>query len=300
MFTHPRLCSGLAVAALILIAAQTSRAFEFSVPLSSPKLTRLSANIPVAGADGDANVALEGSSGNIDASIQVDPRGKISGTGRFTSGYGNEPAQDGKITGKVSPSSLAVKFKAGKQSLSFRGQLDGASFVGVLKVKSPPAKESLESFRIPVGNDLSLPMRDDDGGGSEEEHTIAVCPLENPQILNLYGEMSITRVIKSSGKISYRAYAFINTGDRYLVNYDGVKIDPQLGFPPAQTGTWITMPINLYDTVHPGQLSKFGAMTVDTTIVGGGTASGNFTVRALDGSVAYVGTWRLRDGYWPQ
>jgi len=234
--------------------------------------------------------------GTVNGAIQVDPRGKITGTGRFTSGYGNDPPEDGKFTGKVTANALSLKFKAGKQSIGFKGILEGTLFVGTLKVKAPPAKETLESFSIPVGGELTVPPSDDDDDDDHEtgeEVVIAAYQFFSPNAPTFYGEMLINRVTTPTGKTFNRAYVFINTGVTSFSTLEGFKLSSSIPVPPSSTGTWMAIPLYRLDLSAPNDRIKGASVTLNTSI-SGAEASGTFTLRNTNGNADFTGTWNSR------
>ncbi|MBI4602220.1 MAG: hypothetical protein HY721_09690 [Planctomycetes bacterium] len=98
--------------------------------------------------------SLGAQAGTADLSLQVDVEGKVLGSGRFTSGLGNDPQGTGIVEGRLRCDSLRLRFESGRQRLSFRGTLENGFFVGKLKVKAPPARETVKNFSIALEGKL--------------------------------------------------------------------------------------------------------------------------------------------------
>lgn len=234
--------------------------------------------------------ASEGaSSGALSGAFQVDARGKITGTGQFSSGLGNDPEGDGKVTGKLTLTSISLKFKSGKQTVTFKGEVQGAYLVGTLKIKSPPARETIESFSIPLDGSFSLPPQ---GGHDEPETEQLLFTINLDGTSGFFGSVTVNRVTTSSGKVFNRAYVEISSGGLYYRNLDGLKLDANLPLPPTATGKWLSFPLEVYDVQNAGhQFKKSGTFTIDVTHAGPGDHAGTWSLRDNALGLSASGTW---------
>ena len=87
--------------------------------------------------------------GRLSLEVNRDEKGKLSGVGSFTSGYQNDAGR-GTLKGFVRNEALTLTFKSGKQRVQFRGTESGSSYLGTLKVRSPPTSDRLLRFRVPL------------------------------------------------------------------------------------------------------------------------------------------------------
>jgi len=77
---------------------------------------------------------------------QLDARGKISGSGKIESGFGNDSTVPAVLTGSSNKTSLSWQLKQGTQRLSFAGKKGTNCFYGTLVATIPPASGSYKSF----------------------------------------------------------------------------------------------------------------------------------------------------------
>jgi len=81
--------------------------------------------------------------GQVVLSWQADAKGNITGTGHIVSGYGNDPAGDGTLKGKIVKTKVSWSFTQGKRKLTFSGTQSGSTeWVGKITAVVPPAKMS--------------------------------------------------------------------------------------------------------------------------------------------------------------
>ncbi len=234
------------------------------------------------------------SSGALSGSLQIDSKGKITGTARFASGLGNDPEGDGKVSGKATLTTVSLKFKSGKQTITFKGEVQGQYIVGTLKIKSPPAKETVRSFSIPLNGSFNPPPGDDHE--SETEQTLFTIQLDGTT--GFMGSVTVNRVTTASGRVFNRAYVEISSGRFYYRNLEGIVIDPSLPIPPTALGRWLSFPLEVYDAGDPGhQFKTSGTLTIDVTQAGETGHAGTWKLSDNAFGLSISGTWNGTTGF---
>lgn len=101
----------------------------------------------------DAPVSLvaeaNGPTGTITLSPLVDAKGKVTGAGTISSGFGNDRGAPGVLKGKRKGDNLSFTLSSRPQKLTFKGARAGDGFTGILKVKVPPEKSVRTGYTVP-------------------------------------------------------------------------------------------------------------------------------------------------------
>lgn len=233
--------------------------------------------------------------GKLTLDIAIDPKGKITGTGEFTSGLGNDSPAPCKLSGKISVAKLTIKLGCGKQKVAFKGAPQGAAYVGTLSVTSKPAKEKITDF-ILQGEELQLP---DGGGGpsggtcrSDKEHFLSGIALTVTDPAGSFGNLVIYGVFKDGSRACLAADFSVTLGDLYYLNSEERKIPETDQVPPTSPGEWFTLPVFVYDISRPGKTTRYGAVTFTVTGSGAGGVEGTWILKPSRSGRTIKGTWR--------
>lgn len=236
----------------------------------------------------------ESGAGIITGEISVDARGKIRGTGNFTSGFGNDPAEQGTFKGKYSGTTLRLTYKAGRQTLSFKGKLNGDAFVGKLKIKAPPYRETLRDYNIPLEGALVLLPPGEDNEPVATAYKI-IPLVSSGQGAALGGSLTISQVTTATGARERRGEIDLSDGSLFLRSPEPIRWPAEDELPPAATGPWITAVLHAYvydERSHTlRDRGPAGVVFLEVTSVGEAVIAGTWAFKDDDTHGVTPGSW---------